>query len=218
MENIDGDKSSEDIKNKILSIHVRIYLRRGEKQLAIETIAQSIVTEPENLTLRTIQIRIYRLLGDHNSAIEALEKALILVNDQTDLPTRLNLSFEARRVGCDDVMISLLKDRVATDHENEGLYALIAASIQSNYWVTTREILDSVSQTLHEQSWFKKAEAILAINTGNIKAEGMIVRYLKQCPNDLEMLTSPPTPLCYCYWYGSKSIILYKGQGGRRYF
>ncbi len=188
IENIDDNKLPEHVKTEILSIRVRIYLSRGEKQLAADTVDQCIVIEPESLALRSIQIRTYRALGDHNNALEAFEKALELVNDQTDLPTRLSLSHEARRFGCDDIIIDLLKGRVATYRENEGLHLLIAASINSGFWVTARETLDSTSPTIQVQTWFQKAKAILALNIGDVSAEGLIVRYLKQCPNDLDMI------------------------------
>ena len=130
----------------------------------------------------------YRMVGDESGASKAFEDALALVNDQTSLRSRLEFSFEARRLGRDDAIVDLLKARVATDRESEALHALIAASINSRHLVTAREILASISQELQDQDWFKKAEAILAINTGDIKADEKIARYLKQCPNDVEML------------------------------
>ena len=77
-----------------------------------------------------------------DGASKAFEDALAIVNDQTSLRSRLELSFEARRLGRDDAIVDLLKGRVATDRENEALHTLIAAAIDSRRWVTAREIFD----------------------------------------------------------------------------
>jgi len=127
-------------------------------------------------------------VADESGASKAFEDALAIVNDQTSLRSRLGLSFEARRLGRDDAIVDLLKGRVATDRESEALHTLIAAAINSRRWVTAREILAVSSQSLQERDWFKRADAILAINTGDAKADEKIARYLKQCPNDVEMM------------------------------
>jgi tetratricopeptide (TPR) repeat protein len=176
------------VKVGLLTAHIRAYINRGERQLAIDTIAQRIVAEPQNLSLRALQLFTHRMVGDEGGANRAFEETLALVNDQTSLRFRLELSFEARRLGRDDPIVDLLKDRVATDRESEALHALIAASINSRRWVTAGEILAIISKSLQERDWFKRADAILAINTGDAKADEKIGRYLRQCPNDVEMM------------------------------
>src|SRR5262249_24069240 len=96
--------------------------------------------------------------------------------------------FAATRLDRYDAIVDLLKNRVATDRESEALHTLIGAAINSRRSVTAREILASISQELQHQDWFRKTEAILAINTGAINADEKIARYLKKCPNDIEML------------------------------
>ena len=184
------DESSfpRHVKTGLLSARLRAYVNRGERQLAIDTIAQRVIAEPHNLSFRALQILTHRMVTDESGASKAFEDALAIVNDQTSLRSRLELSFEARRLGRDDALVDLLKRRVATDRESEALHTLIAAAINSRRWVTAREILTSISQELQDRDWFKKAEAILAINTGDIKADEKITRYLKQCPNDVEIL------------------------------
>ena len=184
------DESSfpRHVKTGLLSARLRAYVNRGERQLAIDTIAQRVVAEPHNLSFRALQMLTHRMVADEDGASKAFEDALAIVNDQTSLRSRLELSFEARRLGRNDAIIDLLKDRVATDRESEALHTLIAAAINSRRYVTAREILASISQALQDRDWFKKAEAILAINTGDIKADEKIARFLKQCPNDVEML------------------------------
>ena len=108
--------------------------------------------------------------------------------NQTSLRARLALSFEARRLGEDDVIVDLLFGRVAIDRESEALYTLLGAAINSRRWVTARETLASIPQEIQDRDWFRKAVAILAINTGDTSADEKIARYLLHCPNDAEVL------------------------------
>ena len=80
------------------------------------------------------------MVADEKGDTKAFEDALQVVTDQTSLRSRLELSFEARRLGRDDAVVNLLKGRVAIDRENEALHNLIAAAIDSRRWVTAREI------------------------------------------------------------------------------
>ena len=67
----------------------------------------------------------HRLIADEEGAKIALRDALAIVDDQTSLRARLALSFEARRLGEDDVIVDLLFGRVAIDRESEALYTLL---------------------------------------------------------------------------------------------
>jgi tetratricopeptide (TPR) repeat protein len=176
------------VKIGLLSARLKAYVNRGESQLAIETITQRVIAEPHNLSFRALQIRTHRMLRDENGATKAFDDALKAVTDESSLRSRLELSFEARRLGRDDAVVDLLKGRVATDRENEALHSLIACAITSSRWVTAQEVLSSISQELQDRDWFRKAEAILAINTGDINIDEKIVRYLNQCPNEVDML------------------------------
>ncbi len=188
IENIDESRLPEHVITEFLSVRIRIYIARNEKQLAIDTIDQRVASNPENLNLRALQTRTYRMVGDDKGARQAFEKALTAVNGQTSLQSRLQLSFEARKLGRDDAIIDLLKGRVATNRESEGLHVLIAASVNSGFWVTARETLNSISESLHGKVWFQRAEVVLALNTGDTASDEKIARYLRQCPNDLEMI------------------------------
>jgi thioredoxin-like negative regulator of GroEL len=176
------------VRTGLLTARIRAYVQRGEGQLAIDTIAQRVIAEPQNLSLRCLQIRTHRMLADENAANRAFEDASAIVDEHTSLSTRLELSFEARTLGRDDSIIDLLKGRVATDRESEALHILVGAAVNSRRWVTAREILASISPEVQTRNWFNKAEAILAIHTGDITADEKIARYLKQSPNDVEMI------------------------------
>ena len=176
------------VKAAFLAVRVRVYIARGEKQLAIDEIKRRISAEPENLTLRVLLIHTFSSVGDDANAEIAFKEALSLISDQTELPSRLALSFEARQLGHFKIIIDLLKDRVATDRESEGLHTLIAASINSGHWVSARSILSAISPNLRGRDWFLKADAILAINTGDQTADEKIERYLRDYPNDVRMI------------------------------
>lgn len=188
IDNTDVGNFPEHVKTDILALRTRAHIARGEKQVAIDIVAHRIAADPQNIALRALQIRTFRSLGDDASARKFFEEAIALVNDQTSLPSRLELSFEARKIGRDDAIIDILKDLVATDRASEGLHVLIAAAVNSGSWVTARKILSSVSPALRGSAWFQRVDAILAINTGDATADEKIARYLRQCPNDVQMI------------------------------
>lgn len=188
IDSTDESKLPEHVKTGLLAVRIRAYIARDEKQLAIDTITQRAAVEPENPTLKALQIHTYRAVGDGDGASRAFEEALASISDQTSLLSRLLLSFEARKLGHDDAIVGLLKGRVAMDRESEGLHVLIAASINSGFWVTAGEVLDAISTNLRGRDWFQRADAILAINTGDPTADVKIARYLRNCPNDIQMI------------------------------
>jgi tetratricopeptide (TPR) repeat protein len=188
IDNTDESKLPEHVKTALLGVRIRVYIAHGERQLAIDTVAQRAAKEPENLLLRALQIHTHRAAGDDDGAKRVFEETLSSVNDQTGLQSRLILSFEAKKLGRDDAIVGLLKNRVATDRENEGLQVLIASSINSGFWVTARETLGAISTNLHGKEWFLRANAILAINTGVATADEKISRYLANWPNDVQMI------------------------------
>lgn len=188
IDDTDEETLPKHVKTEFLAIRTRAYIARGEKELAINTIAQRVAAGPNNLSLRILQIRTHRIIGDENGANRAFDAALASVNDQTSLPSRLELSFEAGKFGRDDAVVDLLSGRVAMDRESEGLHILIGASINSGLLVTAREILSAVSQHLRDRDWFQRTDAIIAFNTGDPTANEKIARYLKRRPNDGEMI------------------------------
>jgi len=188
IQDIDENSLPGYVKIEILSIRIRYYLDQKNEKAAIKMMAERIIAEPQNISLRTLQIRVYRNVGHYNEAYEALDETYRLIKDETDLILRLMLSYEAKALGRDDVVIDLLKGRIATDRYSDGLHLLITASINSGSWATAHKVLDSVSDELKEQEWFLKAKVIFALKTGDPKAEGEIINYIKRFPNNLEMI------------------------------
>jgi hypothetical protein len=120
--------------------------------------------------------------------MRAFENALGLITEHSSLLSRLILCYQARALGRDEVIIELLKNHVATDRASEGLYVLLAAAINSGSLATAREILDSISEDLRDVEWIQRADAILALNSGNSSAEEKVARYLRIQPNNVQMI------------------------------
>lgn len=87
----------EHVKTGFVAVRTRAYVARGEKQLAMDIIAQQIAAQPKKISLRAVQISTHRLAGDEEGAIRAFDDALALVTEQTSLRSRLELCFEARK-------------------------------------------------------------------------------------------------------------------------
>ena len=185
---LDGKTLPEHVKEAVLATRIRAYIKRGETKSAVDMINEYVEREPESITLRALQIRTYCVSIDPQSANEALEKAFEIVSQQTDLMSRLQIAFEARKLDRNELVIELLKGRVATDCESDALFILLAACINSGYVVTAREMLDSISDGLRKTDWYRRAKAIIAVNVGDPKAEEQVAQYLEQYPNDLEMI------------------------------
>ena len=188
IENIDESKIPNHVKVGLLGVRTRAYIARGEKRRAVEDIKQRIADEPNNLDLRALQVNTYLKIDDNESAREAFEEALTSVDEQTSLALRLILSLDARKMGLDGAVVDLLKGRVATDRESEALRILMASSINSTSWVTAHETLDAIPESLRGKDWFLKADALLALNTGNMAAEKKVARYLEAFPHDIQMI------------------------------
>jgi len=184
----DENKLPEHVRAGLLDVRIRAYISKGEKQDAINLINQQVAIQPENLSLRVSQIQTYRAVGETDAAMSIFEEVLGLVNDRTTLISRLVLAFEALKLGRDDAVVDLLKQRVATDRANEGLHILIATCINAGFCVTAQDTLNEISTNLRDSDWFRRADAILAINTGDPTAEKKISTYLQYYPNDTQMI------------------------------
>jgi tetratricopeptide (TPR) repeat protein len=184
----DASTLPQHVQNEFVAIRARCYMRQGKKDLALELIKKKILQKPDNFKLRVLLIRAYRVFGNEEMAVKALEETLERVNDETRLLDRLEFSFEASRLGRNDAVIKILTDRVSLEEDNEGLYLLIAAVINSGSIVTAKTILCQVSEEIQEKDWYLRAIAILAINSGDPNAEDKIAKYLRSCPNDVEMI------------------------------
>ncbi len=184
----DETKFPEHVRVGLLDVRIRAYISKGDKQAAINIINQQVALKPDSFSLRILQIQTFRAVGDTEGSITAFEEVLRSVDAQANLLPRLALSFEALKLGRDEAVVDLLKQRVATDRANEGLHILIATCINAGFWLTAHETLDAISTDLRSTDWFRRADAILAINTGDPNADNKICTYLKYNPSDAQMI------------------------------
>jgi len=187
-EKIKGEDLPEHIKLEVLKIYVKAYIEEDEISTAIEMIKEKIDSEPQNFMYRILLIRTYRNIEEIDRALEVLDEAVTFVEESTNLYSRLELSMEAQILGKDAIVIDLLKGKVATDHDNQGLKLLLETAIESRYWITAREIFDSVSSSLKTKQWFLKAEIFFSVRTGYKNPDDMLSNYFKEYPSDIDMI------------------------------
>lgn len=186
--NSDGREFPDHVRNTFLAITARLYIENKQPQTAVDLVNSKVASAPENISFKNLQIQTYRAAGDAGSAMRSFEELLELVTDQTSLMLRLLLSYQARALGRDEVIVRLLKDRVATDRPSEGLYVLLTAAINSGALATAHEILDSLSDNLRGVEWIQRADIILSINSGHHSAEEKVTSYLRKTPSDMQMI------------------------------
>ncbi len=188
IDEFDAGSVPEHVKLGLLSARCHAYLVRGEKDLAVDTARREVLSAPDNLTVAAVLIRTLYLAGDNKAASNALDEAVSRVNDATPISWRLLLSFEAQRLDRNDAIVTLLKGRIETSYESEALRLLIAASINGQLWVAARETLEGVSSDLQGEKWVQQARTILALNTGAPDSDQNIGAYLRNWPNDAQMI------------------------------
>jgi tetratricopeptide (TPR) repeat protein len=188
LESADGSNYPDRVKFTMLFDRLSLYVKKGNEQTAIDTITEKIKLEPDNLYYRILEIKIYRMIGNKQKAEASFNKAIALVSTLTELYFRIELSFEAQRLNREDEIVDLLRGRVSTIHDNEGLQMLIMALLNSCCWFTCREILDSISPEIKNIRWIQRAEVVLALNTGDVYISQKIDKYLENYPYDLDIL------------------------------
>lgn len=188
IDDFDASAVTDLVKVGLLSARCHAYLVRKDKPLALETARKAALGSPGDPHVAAVLIRTLYLSGETDAASKALDDAVRRFDDTTTLSTRMLLSFEAQRLDRDDIIVSLLKDRVEMTHESEALRLLVAASINGRFWVTAQATLASLAEPVAQEEWAQRAKTILAINTGNPNADQMVGAYLKRWPSDASMI------------------------------
>ncbi len=187
LDGIDLSQSSAFLELGFAATKIRAYLALEEREQAVQFAARLAKSDPENAAFATLYIRALRLVKGVEAAKEALPDVLPSVTETTPLSTRFELASEAQRMELHDVVLTLLKNRTATDRDNPALRMLLSSAINGNFPVAARELLNSISGKLRDQDWFLHAEAVLALNIGDDSADTKIGRYLKVQTTDLDM-------------------------------
>jgi tetratricopeptide (TPR) repeat protein len=185
---LDTRNAPDHVKLGLLSARCHAYLARNESALAVQTARQAAMVDPPNANVAAVLIRTYYLAGENDAASKALDDAMKQVSATTSLSTCLLLSFEAQRLDRNDAIVSLLKGRIDTSHDNEALRLLVASAINGQLWVTAQETLNAIPDAIRDQEWVQRALTILALNTGDREADQIVGAYLKRWPNDASMV------------------------------
>ena len=188
IDGFDASAAPEHVKIGVLAARCHAYLVRNDPELAVNTARKEVIAAPNDAQVAAVLIRTYYLCGDNEAASKALDEAFKRIDDTASMSSRMLLSFEAQRLRRNDIIVALLKGRVATDHTSEALEMLIAAAINSRSWVTAYKTLESIDTRIQDERWFQRARAILAINTGSPDVEQRVGAYLKKWPNDASMV------------------------------
>jgi len=188
MSKMANDAFPSHVKLSLLSTLIHIYLKTGKTDLAINTIKEKLISSPDNISLLNLLSFAYRISNDNANATKVFDRVIGLVTDETSLMTRLQLSHEAAKFDREDVIVTLLLDRVALDKDSDALQMLLSAAINSGQLATANRLLQTVSKTLGDVPWVRKVLAICAMNSGEILAEQKVISYLECNPDDVQMI------------------------------
>ena len=95
--------------------------------------------------------RIGRVRGDLDVGA-ALDRALALINEETDFPTRVLLAEALNSVQRHDDVVDLLDQKTSTGHDSPALQMLIGAAINADRRVLARKLLDNVPAAVARQA------------------------------------------------------------------
>ena len=188
LESLNLDELDNQLSISVLATKSRALHKLGNAKAASEIIEEQVRASPNHLSLLLLRMRLKRLLHGSAASIEEFDEVVGLVTDGTNLPERLEVACEASRLNRWGTIVDVLQGRVATDRLNEGLKALIAATINGNMPVAAQSTIESLSPELRKNDWILRAEILLAFNIGEPSAEALLKRYLDQNPADLEMI------------------------------
>jgi tetratricopeptide (TPR) repeat protein len=168
------------------------------------TVAQSYVAEGNFDAALTEADRLEALLPDHpqgplahfrirnaqgNPDIHGdLGRAVALVTDTTDFPSRYLVAGALASVQRFDDVVDLLADQTSHRFDSPALRILLAAAVSADRRVALRQILSDIPRELGEEPLYAKAKIAQAIHAGSIaEAETEIRAFLARDPSNLEL-------------------------------
>jgi len=169
------------------SVKVRAISAAQGTQAALDYLQYALSELPDNMHLRAIEIDILASAGKREDAIGVLNNAISKAHRDTEFIDRFELAREAIGLDAYDAVVSLLENHVAFDRMSEGLRLLVVACLNGGLSARAQSILGSLSPEAASHPFIKRAEAVLAINTGDPRAEEKIDASLATRPDDIEM-------------------------------
>lgn len=128
-----------------------------------------------------------RLTGFEKETASAVGAALELVSEETPFSVIKELAEEAFQVERFDVVVQLLKDRVANDHENDALTLCIAGAMNGDMHNTALGLLQRVPNSVSKERWYRRTWIALKSKIGDESTLSLLNEYLEDFPDDAEM-------------------------------
>ena len=162
---------------QFLGVHFEWFRKQKRFREAIEFFTDLSGKMPNEILPLLFRAKSARLGGDDEIHHNAIESALALVD-------------EAFRGQLYDVTVDLLKDRVATDRENEPLSLCIAAAMNGDLHKTASDLLDCVPDEVVQERWYRRVRVALENKIGSERTLPLLNAFLQDFPDDAEMRTA----------------------------
>ncbi|MFT4894644.1 MAG: Flp pilus assembly protein TadD [Devosia litorisediminis] len=175
---------------QFLGVHFEWFRKQKRAREATEFFADLCSEMPNEILPLLFHAKTARLDGDDDTHHNAIESALTLVDENTPFTVAHELADEAFRGRLYDVTVELLKDRVATDHENEPLSLCIAAAMNGDLHRTASDLLAQVPDEVANERWYRRVKIALENRIGSGRALPMLNAFLADFPDDAEMRTA----------------------------
>ncbi|MGY6638096.1 MAG: tetratricopeptide repeat protein [Erythrobacter sp.] len=175
---------------QFLGVHFEWFRKQKRVREAIDFFTDLSGKMPNEILPLLFRAKMARSDGDEENHRSAIESALPLVDENTPFAVALELADEAFRGQLYDVTVDLLKDRVATDRENESLSLCIAAAMNGDLHKTASELLDSVPGEVVKERWYRRVRVALENKIGSERTLPLLNAFLQDFPDDAEMRTA----------------------------
>lgn len=175
---------------QFLGVHFEWFRKQKRFPEAAEFFADLSGKMPKEILPLLFQAKTARLDGDDDIHHKAIENAFALVDENTPFTVAHELADEAFRGQLYNVTVDLLKDRVATDHENEPLSLCIAAAMNGDLHKTASDLLEQVPDEVANGRWYRRVKIALENKIGSGRALTMLNAFLVDFPDDAEMRTA----------------------------
>jgi len=175
---------------QFLGVHFEWFRKQKRVREAIEFFTDLSGKMPNEILPLLFLAKTARLDGDDKNHHNAIESALALVDENTPFAVAHELADEAFRGQLYDLTVDLLKDRVATDRENEPLSLCIAAAMNGDLHKTASELLDCVPDEVVQERWYRRVRVALENKIGSERTLPLLNAFLQDFPDDAEMRTA----------------------------
>src|SRR5258706_9075214 len=176
----------QDILGRGLAI-VESFIKEKDFGAALAKASQLEAALPDHPQGPLAHFRVKNARGDEDSHAD-LDRALALVGEDTDFPTRFLVAEVLGSVERFDEVVDMLYQKTSHRFDSPALRALVAAAANADRRVTLRKIFKDLPPEVANQPFYAKAKIALAIHAGDIPAAETDIRaFLQNDPSNLEL-------------------------------